>query len=419
MACRRTIHLVAAALLCAALIGCSPQDQSILETQVANLGGTAAAEGVRFAQTQGAHLKETAQAELATQGAGLVTSLVAPRPSSKPATPVTNAGLTYTVRPGDTLSAIAQQHNTTVAVLIELNKGQYPTLQTNPNSLQVGWVLNLPGRSPAVTASAFPKPTPLAATLTPSPNPAPFSQTLAPPYGACETSASHTGTVEPGNSKILETGFSSASTSCDASRGVINYQVVVFGSKDGTVLIGADQLADASGHMVIGFTPPFTGKLRVEANLTVNAKTGAAAGSALLMPDWSDILLEILIKNELVKLFIDMTQVLILQTFAGVKTEAYVAVETPLSEQESSVLVGGHGFGASWPTPPNSQDEYFQSKVVTVSITVPVTEGQKVFITPGLRTNAQADGWASASWNLLKKEESVVTSVTLIEERSP
>ena len=54
------------------------------------------------------------------------------------------SGLTYTVRAGDTLSAIAARHHTTVAALAALNQ------LANPNALRPGQVLRLPGsRAPA------------------------------------------------------------------------------------------------------------------------------------------------------------------------------------------------------------------------------------------------------------------------------
>ena len=54
------------------------------------------------------------------------------------------SGLSYTVRPGDTLSAIAARHHTTVAALAALNQ------LADPGALRPGQVLRLPGsRAPA------------------------------------------------------------------------------------------------------------------------------------------------------------------------------------------------------------------------------------------------------------------------------
>jgi LysM repeat protein len=65
-----------------------------------------------------------------------------PAPAPRPApAPVKNV---YTVVSGDTLSAIAARYHTTVAQLIALN----PRLRANPDFLQVGWQLVLPGASP-------------------------------------------------------------------------------------------------------------------------------------------------------------------------------------------------------------------------------------------------------------------------------
>ena len=51
----------------------------------------------------------------------------------------------YTVEPGDTLAKIAQAQGTTVEELVELNKEIYPSLETNPGAIEVGWKLQVPG----------------------------------------------------------------------------------------------------------------------------------------------------------------------------------------------------------------------------------------------------------------------------------
>lgn len=59
-------------------------------------------------------------------------------------------GLSYTVRPGDTLSAIAARHHTTVAALAALNQ------LADPDALRAGQVLRLPGsRAPAPKAVTY------------------------------------------------------------------------------------------------------------------------------------------------------------------------------------------------------------------------------------------------------------------------
>jgi LysM repeat protein len=50
---------------------------------------------------------------------------------------------TYTVKAGDTLGEIAQANNTTIAEIVALNQGTYPSLKTNPDKIEVGWVLKL------------------------------------------------------------------------------------------------------------------------------------------------------------------------------------------------------------------------------------------------------------------------------------
>ena len=87
------------------------------------------------------------------------------RPSAQPsaaptATPV--AGTEYTVRAGDSLAAIARAHETTTAQLQAWNADRYPSLATNPNVIEPGWVLVVsgdPGVTPLPAPTATPRPT--------------------------------------------------------------------------------------------------------------------------------------------------------------------------------------------------------------------------------------------------------------------
>lgn len=73
-------------------------------------------------------------------------------------------GTTYTVRAGDGLFAIARSYGTSVQQLQAWNADRYPSLATNPNVIEPGWVLVV-SRQPGVT----PLPTPTAAPATPRP----------------------------------------------------------------------------------------------------------------------------------------------------------------------------------------------------------------------------------------------------------
>jgi peptidoglycan/xylan/chitin deacetylase (PgdA/CDA1 family) len=70
---------------------------------------------------------------------------------------------TYTVRGGDTMSSIARTWGTTVAQLQAWNAERYPSLATNPNVLEPGWVLIVsgdPDATPLPTVAPTARPTP-------------------------------------------------------------------------------------------------------------------------------------------------------------------------------------------------------------------------------------------------------------------
>jgi len=73
-----------------------------------------------------------------------------PAPPKPPATP---PGAVYTVKHGDTLSGIGNAHDVTVHQLVAANEHRYPSLGWNPDLIQVGWQLVIPdGKAPAAPA---------------------------------------------------------------------------------------------------------------------------------------------------------------------------------------------------------------------------------------------------------------------------
>ncbi|MFN7133537.1 MAG: LysM peptidoglycan-binding domain-containing protein, partial [Myxococcales bacterium] len=78
------------------------------------------------------------------------------RTTVTPTAPRSTGPATHTVVRGDTMSAIARQHGTTVQALVDANKARYPGLATNAGNISVGWQLTIPGRGGATT----PAPTP-------------------------------------------------------------------------------------------------------------------------------------------------------------------------------------------------------------------------------------------------------------------
>lgn len=62
----------------------------------------------------------------------------------------------YTVKAGDTLIAIARAENIAVHELVAANVEKYPSLNWNPDLIQIGWRLTIPGREPAPAAAKAP-----------------------------------------------------------------------------------------------------------------------------------------------------------------------------------------------------------------------------------------------------------------------
>lgn len=67
-----------------------------------------------------------------------------PEPTVTTGAPVSTGPAQYTVKAGDTLGEIASAFGVTAQEIVDLNKGTYPGLESNPNLLVVGWVLTLP-----------------------------------------------------------------------------------------------------------------------------------------------------------------------------------------------------------------------------------------------------------------------------------
>lgn len=228
-----------------------------------------------------------------------------------------------------------------------------------------------------------------------------------PPYDSCVASTAQLTESPPvGRPEVIALGFSDVDASCNPETGTINYSTLVFGGKKGHIFQPPSQFVKARADMGFEFTPPFTGNLNVEATVKVNAKLGAAAGSATALLDVRDIIL-LFLPDKLLKAFIEIAEQLILETFAGTRTDAFIKV----GEEESSVLV--KGVGASFPVPPWRQVDELSEHETTVSLTIPVTEGEPIYIQAGLRSETKAHGWSVSWWNPRGTQDSVVSSIVL------
>ena len=110
-----------------------------------------------------------------TPGGATISGEPSPSPTETPSTPTADpsaspsetpvSGTEYTVKAGDSLSAIARAFGTSTAQLQAWNASRYPSLAGNPNVIEPGWVLIVSG-DPNVTP--LPTPTPSPATPKPS-----------------------------------------------------------------------------------------------------------------------------------------------------------------------------------------------------------------------------------------------------------
>lgn len=78
----------------------------------------------------------------------ITTSPLASRPLA-----TSSAPSSVTVNPGDSLGKVAQRAGVSVAALVQANVARYPQLATNPNAIQAGWKLNVPGANAALPAA--------------------------------------------------------------------------------------------------------------------------------------------------------------------------------------------------------------------------------------------------------------------------
>jgi uncharacterized protein YkwD len=60
----------------------------------------------------------------------------------------------YTVQSGDTLAKIAAANDTTVEKLVELNVEAYPSLESNPGAIEVGWKLKVPANKSGISVTS-------------------------------------------------------------------------------------------------------------------------------------------------------------------------------------------------------------------------------------------------------------------------
>lgn len=180
---------------------------------------------------------------------------------------------TYTVRAGDTLYKIAQEHGMSVARLSELNN------ITNPSQLSIGQVLRLEGNapaspSPASAAVATPVPvTPLQTQPAPAASGSEGGHTAASePASTSSSRASDSNLISwgwPATGKIIQ-GFNSSTKGIDIE-GATGSPVLA--AADGKVMYAGNGVRGLGNLILLGHTDGFI--TAYAHNQTLLVKTGA------------------------------------------------------------------------------------------------------------------------------------------------
>lgn len=173
---------------------------------------------------------------------------------------------TYTVRPGDTLYKIAQEHGMDVSRLAQLNN------ITNPSQLSIGQVLRLDSNTPAPAAAAVATPVPVPATSTSTTSPAPGSSTGAAAPVTTGTRASDANLISwawPADGKIIQ-GFNSSTKGIDIE-GAIGSPVLA--AADGKVMYAGNGVRGLGNLILLGHSDGFI--TAYAHNQTLLVKTGA------------------------------------------------------------------------------------------------------------------------------------------------
>jgi hypothetical protein len=238
-----------------------------------------------------------------------------------------------------------------------------------------------------------------------------FQQIVYPPYDSCVANATYSESPEySGVSGVLAHGFSKAVSTCDAEKGTINHIVMLFGGTENPIY-----RADGHSDIEFEFTPPFTGTLRIEAQLLANANLGVAGGPSLVsLPNFRDIVAEFVLPDAVEAILAGVINIFN-RGGGAIEASAYVQVFSDKFEQETTVTIGGDAFVAQFPPVLGGAmtlSRSFTSEQINVSLEVPVTQGQTLSIVVGTRIKAQISNWAVAHWNFLGQDSSI-TFVTL------
>jgi len=246
----------------------------------------------------------------------------------------------------------------------------------------------------------------------------PPSITIMPPYNSCRFTGSHTDSPPSGSSKILGNGFSTSVGSCDANQGTIRYQVFAYGgTKDGYNVFRKvnlpTQQGDAWAFQYIDFTPQVTGKLQIDANITIRGKSFSAVGSGFaatidIPGDIRDIVIDFLFKHQVSPL-ITILKAVTNPTVAKTTSDVRMVVSGGANGRVTAEVPGAI---STFPVPgPYSMTNEF-NQTIPLTLVIDAVQGQTIHVAVGASSHVETYGYSFSFARMFSDQDTTIDSVT-------
>jgi hypothetical protein len=250
-------------------------------------------------------------------------------------------------------------------------------------------------------------------------------QVLYPPYQSCRATYDLPDDSPDSAQTAVEEGFAGAWAECEANTGSLNLRLLALGgTKDAYPGIPSSD-AFAFADQILTYVPNFTGKLTIEAVLSVEGKITTSAGSAYAWPELASILNGILLElntNLINKMWVSGELPGFIGPAAGIvstltkNTAAHAELKVHLfvtgQDQFGSYLeVGRTPYLSFFPSVDNLWNNDDVRQTLTLVTTIDVRNGEQITVHVGQSALVETYGWASASWNI-GGQSTIVESLT-------